>query len=160
MPFEPIEDQAQLDAIIAKRLKEEKSLGEEVENLKAQLEAKDEEIAQIRRAQFLEAAQRDAKAELAKRGVVEEGRQERVMKLLDFSEASDSSFVLAQIDQVAKDIPELVRPRGAGSRGSSKPVLGRTEPPLTEEDIAAMTPEEMAKPSIMAKIDAFMSGQR
>ena len=82
------------------------------------------------------------------------------MKLIDFSEASDSSFAVAQIDGVAKDLPELVRPRGAGSGGSSKPVLGRTEKPLTEEDIAKMTPEEMAKPSVMQRIDAFMSGQR
>ena len=160
MPFEPIESQEQLDAIIAKRVKEQKALAEEVENLKAQLESKDEEIADIKREHFLEDAQRDVRAELAKRGVTDAGRQERIMKLIDFSEASDTSFAVAQVDDVAKDIPELVRPRGAGSRGSSKPVLGRTEPPLTEEDIAKMTPEEMAKPGIMERIDRFMAGQR
>jgi hypothetical protein len=160
MPFEPIESQEQLDAIIAKRVKEQKALAEEVENLKAQLESKDEEIADIKREHFLEDAQRDVRAELAKRGVTDAGRQERIMKLIDFSEASDTSFAVAQVDDVAKDIPELVRPRGAGSRGSSKPVLGRTEPPLTEEDIAKMTPEEMVKPGIMERIDRFMAGQR
>jgi hypothetical protein len=160
MPFEPIESQEQLDAIIAKRVKEQKALAEEVENLKAQLESKDEEIADIKREHFLEDAQRDVRAELARRGVTDAGRQERIMKLIDFSEASDTSFAVAQVDDVAKDIPELVRPRGAGSRGSSKPVLGRTEPPLTEEDIAKMTPEEMAKPGIMERIDRFMAGQR
>lgn len=160
MPFEPIETQEQLDAIIAKRVKEQKALAEEVESLRAQLQSKDEEIADIKHQHFQEAAQRDVRAELANRGVTDEGRIARIMRLIDFSEASDTSFAVAQIDGVAKDLPELVRPRGAGSGGSSKPVLGQTEKPLTEEDIAKMTPEEMAKPSMMERIDRFMAGQR
>src|SRR5215211_4699238 len=114
--FEPITTQEQFDEKIKARLARERERWQkesessaETENLKAELAAKDEEIAQIRRERFLEDAQRDVRAELARRGVTDQGRQERVMKLLDFSEASDSSFVLSQIDQVAKDIPELVR---------------------------------------------------
>jgi hypothetical protein len=161
--FEPITTQEEFDERIKARLAREKEKWEKESgsaDLKAELQSKDEEIAEIKRNHFQEAAQRDVRAELANRGVTDEGRISRIMKLIDFSEASDSSFAVAQIDGVAKDLPELVRPRGAGSGGSSKPVLGRTEKPLTEEDIAKMTPEEMAKPSVMQRIDAFMSGQR
>jgi hypothetical protein len=123
----------------------------ETENLKAELEA-------LKHERFLENAQRDVRAELAKRGVVDKGRQERVMKLIDFSEASDSSFALAQIDQVAKDVPELVRPRGAGSGGSSRPVLQPQQKPLTREELEAMSESEIN--SRWDQIKAFMAGER
>jgi len=129
----------------------------ETENLKAELAAKNEEIAEIRRERFVEDAQRDVRAELAHRGVTDQGRQERVMKLLDFSEASDSSFVLSQIDQVAKEIPELVRPRGAGSGGSSKPVL-KQEKPLTREEVEGMSEQEIN--SNWNRVKAFLAGER
>jgi hypothetical protein len=123
----------------------------ETENLKAELEA-------LKHERFLENAQRDVRAELAKRGVVDKGRQERVMKLIDFSEASDSSFALAQIDQVAKDVPELVCPRGAGSGGSSRPVLQPQQKPLTREELEAMSESEIN--SRWDQIKAFMAGER
>jgi hypothetical protein len=162
--FEPITTQEQFDEKIKARLARERERWQkesessaETENLKAELAAKDEEIAQIRRERFLEDAQRDVRAELARRGVTDQGRQERVMKLLDFSEASDSSFVLSQIDQVAKDIPELVRPRGAGSGGSSRPVLTQ-EKPLTREELESMSESEIN--SRWDQVKRFMAGER
>jgi hypothetical protein len=158
--FEPILSQADFDERIKARLAREREKWEkesDTEELKAELAAKDEEIAQIRRERFLEDAQRDVRAELARRGVTDQGRQERVMKLLDFSEASDSSFVLSQIDQVAKDIPELVRPRGAGSGGSSRPVLTQ-EKPLTREELESMSESEIN--SRWDQVKRFMAGER
>jgi hypothetical protein len=162
--FEPITTQEQFYEKIKARLARERERWQkesessaETENLKAELAAKDEEIAQIRRERFLEDAQRDVRAELARRGVTDQGRQERVMKLLDFSEASDSSFVLSQIDQVAKDIPELVRPRGAGSGGSSRPVLTQ-EKPLTREELESMSESEIN--SRWDQVKRFMAGER
>jgi len=129
----------------------------ETENLKAELEAKNEEIAEIRRARRLENAQRDVRAELARRGVTDEGRVQRIEKLIDWSEASDSSFAVAQIDDVARDLPELVRPRGAGSGGSSRPVL-KQEPRLSRQEVEAMSPEEVN--SRWDSVKAFLAGER
>jgi intergrase/recombinase len=135
----------------------ERESSAETENLKAALEAKEAEISAIRRERFFENAQRDVRAELARRGVTDEGRIERVMKLIDFSEASDRSLALAQIDDVAKDIPELVRPRGAGSGGSSKPVL-KQEKPLTREEVEGMSEQEIN--SNWNRVKAFLAGER
>jgi hypothetical protein len=121
----------------------------------------DERIkARLARERFLEDAQRDIRAELARRGVTDEGRIKRIEKLIDFSEASDSSFAVAQIDDVARDLPELVRPRGAGSRGSSKPVGGSVQqkPPLTRDEVEGMSEKEIN--SNWDRVKAFMSGER
>jgi hypothetical protein len=159
--FEPITSQEQFDDRIKARLAREREKwekGANTEELQQQLQAKDREIAEIRRKRFLDDAKRDVRAELARRGVTDQGRQDRVMKLLDFSEASDSSFALAQIDQVAKDIPELVRPRGAGSGGSSKPVLQPQQKPLTREEVEGMSEQEIN--SNWNRVKAFLAGER
>ena len=154
MPFERIETQEQLDAIVSKRVKEEKELREAVENLKAQIEAKDKEIAQIQREHSLERA-------LDKRGLdhpLMQAKLETIKRLVDVESEEDPA---EQLESLAQQVPELFRvPRGAGSGYFSKtPVLDR-EKDLTEEDIAKMTPEEMAKPSVMERIDRFLAGQR
>ena len=100
------------------------------------------------------------RAELAKRGVVDEARIKRIEKLIDFSEASDSSFAVAQIDDVARDLPELVRPRGAGSGGSSRPVLQPSEAqkPLTREAVESMSAQEVNKN--WDRVKSFLAGER
>src|SRR5829696_6607841 len=118
MPFEPIETQEQLDAIIAKRLRDQKDKTQEVENLKAQIEAKDKEIATLQKTHSLE-------WELAKRGLdtpVTRHRVEQIKKLIDFESETDPA---EQIDSLSKQVPELFQvPQGAGSGYFSKqPVL-------------------------------------
>jgi predicted nuclease with TOPRIM domain len=152
--FTPIESQEQLDAIVSKRVKEEKELREEVENLKAQIEARNKEIATLQKTHSLE-------WELAKRGLdtpLTAAKVEHIKKLIDLDSEEDPA---QQLDALSKNVPELFQvPQGTGSGYFSKtPVLDR-EKELTEEDIAGMTPEEMAKPSIMERIDKFMAGQR
>jgi hypothetical protein len=161
--FTPITSQEQLDEIIESRLarakeKWEKESGSASANLKAELQAKDEEIAQIRREPFQENARRDVRAELARRGVTDEGRIERVMRLVDFSEASDTSFALNQVDSLAKDIPELVPGRGAGSGGSSRPVLQPQQKPLTREEVEGMSEQEIN--TNWDRVKAFLAGER
>jgi hypothetical protein len=161
--FEPITSQEAFDEKIKARLARERERWEKESssasgNLQAELAAKDEELSQIRRERFLENAQRDVRAELARRGVTDEGRIKRIEKLIDFSEASDSSFAIAQIDDVAKDIPELVRPRGAGSGGSSRPVLQPQQKPLTREQVEGMSEQEIN--SNWDRVKAFLAGER
>jgi hypothetical protein len=158
--FEPITTQEEFDERIKARLARERERWQKEsggEDLKSQLEAKDEELANLRREHFVEAAQRDVRAELARRGVTDEGRIERALKFIDFSEASDSSFALNQVDSLARDFPELVPPRGAGSGGSKTPVLPR-EKPLTREEVESMSPEEVN--SRWDSVKSFLAGER
>jgi dsDNA-specific endonuclease/ATPase MutS2 len=152
--FTPITSQEQLDAIIAKRLKDVKDQTQEVEKLKAQVEAKDKQLTNLQKTHSLE-------WELAKRGLdtpVTAAKVESLKRLIDLDSETDPA---EQLESLSKRIPELFQvPQGAGSGYfSRKPALDRASA-LTEEDIAAMSPEEMAKPGIMAKIDKFMAGQR
>jgi hypothetical protein len=158
MPFESIETQEQLDAIIAKRLKDVKDQTQEVENLKAEVEARKAEIATLQKTHSLE-------RELAKRGLdtpVTAAKVEHIKKLIDLEGEEDPA---QQLDSLARNVPELfVVPQGAGSgrlapHSTLTPVLDR-EKELTEEDLSKMTPEEMARPGIMERIDRFMAGQR
>jgi hypothetical protein len=158
--FEPINSQADFDERIKARLAREREKWEKessTEDLKAQLAAKDDEMAEIRREHFQENAHRDVRDELARRGVTDEGRIQRIEKLIDFSEASDSSFALAQIDDVARDLPELVRPRGAGSRGSKEPVVTHA-PNLTRDEVEGMSEKEIN--SNWDRVKAFLAGER
>jgi hypothetical protein len=158
--FEPITTQAQFDERIKARLARERERWEKessTEDLEAQLASKDEQISQIKHERFLEDAQRDVRAELARRGVSDPGRVERAMKYIDFSEASDTRFALEQVDSLAKDLPELVPQRGAGSRGSSKPVLSQ-EKPLTREAVEGMSEADIN--SNWDRVKAFLAGER
>jgi hypothetical protein len=159
--FEPITSQEQFDERIKARLAREREKWEkesDTDDLKAQLATKDEEISQIRREHFTEKAQRDVRDELARRGVTDEARVQRVLKYVDFSEASDSSFALNQVDSLAKDIPELVPSRGAGSGGSSRPVLQPQEKLLSREDVEQMSPQEIN--SRWDSVKGFLAGER
>jgi hypothetical protein len=159
--FETITTQEEFDERIKARLARERERWQKesgTEELQQQLRAKDEEISQIRHEHFLEDARRDVRAELARRGVTDEGRIERALKFIDFSEASDTSFALNQVDSLARDFPELVPPRGAGSGGSSRPVLQPQQKPLTREEVEGMSESEIN--SRWDQVKAFMQGQR
>jgi hypothetical protein len=166
--FKPIETQEELDALFRERFKQFAGLKEENTNLKAQLEAKDTEIADVRKSHFRQLAERGIKDILAERGVKEPARIQRAIRLMDLDAIEpdndgNPSFlhVQAQVDGVAQDVPELVAPRSPSGAGSDKRLdFTKTDRPLTEEDLANMTPEEMARPGIRERIDAFMAGQR
>jgi len=165
--FEPITTQEEFDERIKARLARERERWQKesgAEDLKAQLQAKDKEIAELEKSHHLENTRRAVQEELASRGITDEGRIQRVVKLVDLDAVDVGpggeparEHILTQIDGVAKDLPELVRPRGAGSGGSSKPVL-KTEPPLTHEELEAMSESEIN--SRWDQIKAFMAGQR
>ena len=167
--FTPITTQEQFDEAIKGRLAREKEKWEKqsgTEELRARLKAKDEEISNIRRGHYLEETRRAVMAELDKRGVVDEGRRARILKHVDLDEIEATEdgtpsrqHLLGQLDGVAHDLPELLRPRGAGSGGSHRPVL-ETEKPLTREEVEKMPPEEQNKPGMRERIDRFLAGER
>jgi hypothetical protein len=166
--FKPITTQKEFDERIKARLAREREKWEKesgTEELKARLEAKDEEVSQIQREHYRADARRAVVDELAASGVTEEGRIERILRHVDLDaieRAEDGSpylgSVRGQLADVSRDMPELLSYQlGAGSRGSSKPVLTQ-EKPLTEEDVSNMTESEIN--SNWERVKAFMAGQR
>lgn len=183
--FEEIRTQEEFDARLGKRLAAERdkweresgveevrtSMQAELDQLNAALEDKDRELADTHKQHRLGELERYTKNLLAERGVDDEGRQKRVFKLLDLEGADTTDkyttpekAVEWQLAQIANDIPELLAPKqfsiGSGSGiGSRKPVLTH-EPALTEEQLAKMSPDEMAQEGVMRRIDKFMRGER
>jgi hypothetical protein len=137
----------------------------ETENLKAELAAKDAEISQIRREHYRAEARRAIVDELGAHGVTEEGRIERILRHVDLGEIEPSEdgnpyfgSVRRQLASVSKDMPELLKYElGAGSGGSSKPVL-KQEKPLTREEVEGMSEQEIN--SNWNRVKAFLAGER
>jgi hypothetical protein len=166
--FEPIHDQETFDARIKARLAREREKWEKesgTEDLKAELAAKDEEIAQIRREHYRADARRAVVDELASHGVTEEGRIERILRYVDLDaiEPTDdgrphSLSVRGQLADVSRDMPELLSYQvGAGSGGSKTPVLTQ-EKPLSREEVEGMSEKEIN--SNWERVKAFMAGER
>ncbi len=167
--FQPITTQEEFDQRIKSRLAREREKWEKesgVPELQAKLEAKDEEILSIKAQHFQENARRAVLDEVLRRGVDDEGRVQRVMKLVSLEDIEADAegkpsrgHVLAQVDAIAADVPELVKPRGSGSRGSDAPVIDQ-EKPLTREQIESMSVEEQRQPGMKERIDRFLRGER
>jgi hypothetical protein len=167
--FEPITSQQEFDERIKARLARERERLEKesgVEELKAALETKDEEIAQIQREHYRADARRAIVDELGAHGVTEEGRIERVLRYVDLDEVEPGEdgkpyfgSIRQQLAGVSKDMPELLNYQlGAGSGiGSKKPVLTQ-EKPLTREDVESMSEPEIN--SNWERVKAFMAGER
>jgi predicted RNase H-like nuclease (RuvC/YqgF family) len=169
--FQPITTQEEFDERLKGRLARERerwekesvpkeraeALTEQSTHLGRELEAKEREIRRLKAEHILE-------MDLRARGLsgpVGGPKAQRIKSLVnldtDDEEAVDVSL---QLEALRKDVPELFEvPKGAGSGGSSRPVLAKDDV-LTREQIEELSPEEMAKPGVMAKIDAFMKGER
>jgi hypothetical protein len=163
------EQQAKIDEIVKQRVARERERLEKesgVEDLKAQLASKDEEISQIRREHYRADARRAVVDELVAAGVTEEGRVERILRHVDLdaiepTEDGSPYFgsVRRQLADVSHDMPELLSYQlGSGSGiGSKKPVLQR-EMPLTREEVEAMIESEIN--SRWDQIKGFLGGER
>jgi hypothetical protein len=163
------EQQAKIDEIVKQRVARERERLEKesgVEDLKAQLAAKDESIAQIQREHYRADARRAVLDELASHGVTEAGRQERVLRYVDLDEVEPGEdgkpyfgSIRGQLASVSKDMPELLSYQlGAGSGiGSKKPVL-TGEKPLSREEVEGMSEKEIN--SNWERVKAFMAGER
>ena len=166
--FTPITTQEAFDEAIKGRLAREREKWEKqagVADLRAHLEAKDKELADVRRDHHRENARRVLVDELAKAGVTDEGRIERVMKHVDLDaiEAGEDGqpaprAVQVQLAAVNRDMPELLTYRvGAGSRGSKRPVLD-AEKPLSRDELEKMSPEEVN--GAWPRVQRFLAGER
>jgi hypothetical protein len=167
--FESITTQEEFDDRIKARLAREREKWEKesgTEDLKTQLELKDEEISQIRREHFRADVRRAVVDELTASGVTEEGRRDRILRYVDLDaiERTDDggprlASIRGQLADISRDLPELLSYQlGAGSGiGSKKPVLTQ-EKPLTREDVESMSEPEIN--SNWERVKAFMAGER
>jgi len=167
--FEPITTQKEFDARIKSRLAREREKWQkesDTEELRAQIEAKDEEISTIRREHYRADARRAIVDELGAHGITEEGRIERVLRYVDLDEVEPGEdgnphfgSVRRQLASVSKDMPELLTYQlGAGSGiGSEKPVLTE-EKPLSREEVEGMSEKDIN--SNWERVKAFMAGER
>jgi hypothetical protein len=167
--FEPITTQEEFDERIKARLAREREKWEKesgTEDLKAELEARDEEISQIRREHYRANARRAVADELGAHGVSEQGRVERILRHVDLDaiEPTDDGnprlgSVRHQLADVSRDMPELLSYQlGAGSGiGSKKPVLTQ-EKPLSREEVEKMSEEEVN--SNWRRVQRFLQGER
>jgi len=163
------EQQAKIDEIVKQRVARERERLEKesgVEELKAALEAKDEQISQIQREHYRADARRAIVDELGAHGITEEGRIERVLRYVDLDEVEPGEdgnphfgSVRRQLASVSKDMPELLTYQlGAGSGiGSEKPVLTE-EKPLSREEVEGMSEKDIN--SNWERVKAFMAGER
>jgi hypothetical protein len=172
MTFEPITSQEQFDAIFTARLARAKQKWEKesgLEDMRAQLEAKDDEIGQIQREHFHEAARRELVSRLKAGGVDSERRIERIMRHVDLDEieadpdgAPNSIAIDGQLQSIHDDLPELLPEKfqmGAGSGyGSKERVNLDREPPLTADEVEAMSEEEIN--SNWDRVQGFLAGKR
>jgi hypothetical protein len=167
--FEPITTQEEFDERIKARLAREREKWEKesgTEDLKAQLQAKDEELSQIRREHYRADARRAIVDELVASGVSKEGRIERILRHIDVDEIEPSEdgspyfgSIRRQLAGVSRDMPELLSYQlGSGSGiGSKKPVL-TGEKPLSREEVEGMSEKEIN--SNWERVKAFMAGER
>ena len=163
------EQQAKIDEIVKQRVARERERLEKesgVEDLKAELASKDEEIARIRREHYRADARRAVVDELAAHGVMEEGRRDRILRYVDLDaieRAEDGSprlvSVRGQLADISRDMPELLSYQlGSGSGiGSKTPVLSQ-EKPLTREEVEKMSESEIN--SNWSRVRRFMAGER
>jgi hypothetical protein len=167
--FKPITTQAEFDERIKGRLAREREWWEkqaEAGDLHAQLEDKDNEIANLKKTYYLKDARRAVVGELTSAGVTDQGRIERVMKHVDLDAIEstqdgqpDRRAIQGQLAAVNKDLPELLSYRvGTGSRGSKSPVLTPNEEPLTRDTLEKMSPEQVN--SNWDRVRAFLAGER
>jgi hypothetical protein len=167
--FEPITSQEEFDERIKARLAREREKWEKESgdhDLRARLEAKDAEIAEIQHEHYRADARRAVVDELAAHGVMEEGRRDRILRYVDLDaieRAEDGSprlvSVRGQLADISRDMPELLSYQlGSGSGiGSKTPVLTQ-EKPLSREEVEGMTEKEIN--SNWERVKAFMAGER
>jgi hypothetical protein len=163
------EQQAKVDEIVKARISREKERWEKdsgVDDLRAQLQSKDEEIAQIRREHYRADARRAVVDELGAHGVTEEGRIERILRHVDLAEVEPGEdgkpyfgSIRRQLADISRDMPELLSYQlGSGSGiGSKTPVLAQVRP-LTREEVEGMSEKEIN--SNWERVKAFMAGER
>lgn len=153
----PIENQEQFDQAIQKRLTKERQKWENERGADSgELEAAQEKARKLE----AEIRERDARGVLSEMNVTETGRQDRIMRLIDWPENADDKSLREAFKSAYNDMPEVfpegatVKDKGVDTSGGGDDSSG----PLTEDQVKSMSPSEIN--SNWDRVKSFLSGER
>ena len=147
-------NQDEFDAAIQKRLTRERQKWESERGGEG-LEAAQSRVAELE----ADIRTRDARAVLQSMNVTDQGRQDKIMRLIDWPEVADDKSLREAFKAAYDDTPEMfgsdaqVKDKGLDTSGSDG-----SEGPLTRERVESMSPSEIN--SNWDRVKAFLSGER
>jgi hypothetical protein len=130
------------------RLKKESGGNEELESAQSRVSELEGEI-----------RTRDARAVLDSMNVTEAGRQDRIMRVMDWPETADDKSLRAAFKGLYSEIPEAF-PEGATVKDKGLDTSGSDDStgPLTQAQVEKMSPEQIN--GSWDRVRAFLGGER
>lgn len=149
------QSQDEFDTAIQKRLTRERQRWESERGDSQELEQAQTRVAELE----ADIRTRDARAVLESMNVTDQGRQDKIMRLIDWPETADDKSLRAAFKAAYDDTPEMfgsdaqVKDKGLDTSGDDG-----SEGPLTRERVESMSPSEIN--SNWDRVKAFLTGER
>lgn len=147
--------QEEFDQAISGRLTRERDKIKKESGGNEELEGAQSRVAELEG----EIRTRDARAVLDSMNVTEAGRQDRIMRLMEWPETADDKSLRAAFKATYDEIPEAF-PEGAQVKDKGVDTSGANDStgPLTQAQVESMSPAEIN--SNWDRVKAFVSGER
>lgn len=148
-------DQSEFDAAIQSRINRERDKIKKESGGNEELESAQSRVSELEG----EIRTRNARAVLSGMNVTEVGRQDRIMRLMEWPETADEKSLKAAFKATYDEIPEAF-PEGATVKDKGLDTSGGDDStgPLTQAQVESMSPEQIN--SNCDRVKAFVSGER
>jgi hypothetical protein len=147
--------QEEFDAAISGRINRERDKIKKESGGNEELESAQSRVSELEG----EIRTRDARAVLDSMNVTEAGRQDRIMRVMDWPETADEKSLRAAFKGLYSEMPEAF-PEGAQVKDKGVDTSGSDDStgPLTQAQVESMSPEQIN--SNWDRVKAFVSGER
>jgi hypothetical protein len=147
--------QEEFDAAISGRINRERDKIKKESGGNEELESAQSRVAELEG----EIRTRDARAVLSGMNVTEAGRQDRIMRLMEWPETADEKSLKAAFKATYDEIPEAF-PEGATVKDKGLDTSGSDDStgPLTQAQLDSMSPAEIN--GSWDRVKAFLGGER